>query len=63
MLLASFYTPFFKEVHDKKSEIELALSMEMEDSARLDDSGEGTLERPKRQPMPPPRLVFLINRN
>lgn len=48
---ASFYTPFFKEVFDKKSEIEHAF----EDAARLDDSGEGTLERPKRQPLPPPR--------
>ena len=29
----------------------------MEDAARLDDSGEGTLERPMRhQPMPPPRI-------
>ena len=30
----------------------------MEDAARLDDSGEGTLERPMRgqQPKPPPRL-------
>ena len=53
---ASFYTPFFKEVFEKKSEIEHAFSME--DAARLDDSGEGTLERPMRggQPMPPPRM-------
>jgi hypothetical protein len=30
----------------------------MEDAARLDDSGEGTLERPMRggQPLPPPRM-------
>lgn len=49
---SSFYTPFFKEVFEKKSEIEQA----MEDAARLDDSGEGTLERPMRQPLPPPRL-------
>ena len=55
-ILASFYTPFFKEVFEKKSEIEHAFSME--DAARLDDSGEGTLERPMRggQPMPPPRM-------
>ena len=33
----SFYTPFFKEVFEKKSEIEDAFSME--DAARLDDSG------------------------
>ena len=46
-----FYTPFFKEVFEKKSEIEQA----MEDASRLDDSGEGTLERPMRQPLPPPR--------
>ena len=49
--LGSFYTPFFKEVFEKKSEIEQA----MEDASRLDDSGEGTLERPMRQPLPPPR--------
>ena len=61
---SSFYTPFFKEVLEKKSEIEQAFSME-EDNNRLDDSGEGTLERPRilppggsrhRQPMPPPRV-------
>ena len=51
LFVASFYTPFFKEVFDKKSEIEHAF----EDAARLDDSGEGTLERPRRQPLPPPR--------
>ena len=54
----SFYTPFFKEVFEKKSEIEDAFSME--DAARLDDSGEGTLERPMairgQQPKPPPRM-------
>ena len=60
-IAASFYTPFFKEVFEKKSEIEQAFSME--DAARLDDSGEGTLERPMMrglvghgQPMPPPRM-------
>ena len=63
MFSASFYTPFFKEVFEKKSEIEDAFSME--DAARLDDSGEGTLERPMirvgnlglhQQPKPPPRM-------
>ena len=39
---------------EKKSEIEQA----MEDASRLDDSGEGTLERPMRQPLPPPRYFF-----
>ena len=55
---SSFYTPFFKEVHEKKSEIEHAFSMEDNGASRLDDSGEGTLERPplRRQPMPPPRM-------
>ena len=51
LISGSFYTPFFKEVFEKKSEIEQA----MEDAARLEDSGEGTLERPMRQPLPPPR--------
>ncbi len=51
LLIASFYTPFFKEVFEKKTEIEHAFSMD--DPNRLDDSGEGTLERPR--PMPPPR--------
>ena len=54
--LGSFYTPFFKEVFEKKSEIEQA----MEDASRLDDSGEGTLERPMRQPLPPPRYEILF---
>ena len=55
---SSFYTPFFNEVFEKKTEIEQAFSMEDAEggSSRLDDSGEGTLERPmRRQPMPPPR--------
>ena len=55
---SSFYTPFFNEVYEKKTEIEQAFSMEDAEggSSRLDDSGEGTLERPmRRQPMPPPR--------
>ncbi|KAF2348819.1 hypothetical protein FHG87_020426 [Trinorchestia longiramus] len=38
------FTPFFKEVWDKKPEIEQAFNME--DPSGLDDSGEGTLERP-----------------
>lgn len=41
---SAFYTPFFKEVWDKKPEIEQAFNME--DPSGLDDSGEGTLERP-----------------
>ena len=55
---SSFYTPFFNEVFEKKTEIEQAFSMEDAEggSSRLDDSGEGTLERPmRRQSMPPPR--------
>lgn len=53
--LAAFYTPFFKEVWEKKPEIEQAFHME--EPAGLDDSGEGTLEHPQRRhgPMPPPR--------
>lgn len=49
------YTPFFKEVWDKKMEIEQAF--QLEDASGLNDSGEGTLERPLRrtQPIPPPR--------
>lgn len=51
----AIYTPFFKEVWDKKMEIEQAF--QLEDAAGLNDSGEGTLERPLRrtQPVPPPR--------
>lgn len=51
----ALYTPFFKEVWDKKVEIEQAF--QLEDAAGLDDSGEGTLERPLRRthPVPPPR--------
>ena len=82
LVSASFYIPFFKEVFEKKSEIERAFSMEEEDLevriffhingllrrdikfqeeevGRLDDSGEGTLERPpprRAQPVPPPRV-------
>lgn len=66
---ASFYTPFFKEVFEKKSEIEQAVSM-FDPARSLDDSGEGTLERPDRamqqqqqqqgasakRPRPPPRV-------
>lgn len=52
---SAIYTPFFKEVWDKKMEIEQAF--QLEDAAGLNDSGEGTLERPMRrsQPIPPPR--------
>lgn len=53
---AAFYTPFFKEVWEKKPEIEQAFHME--EPAGLDDSGEGTLEHPARTrhgPQPPPR--------
>lgn len=52
---SAIYTPFFKEVYDKKLEIEAAF--QLEDSACLNDSGEGTLERPFRRthPVPPPR--------
>ncbi|XP_042873149.1 rho GTPase-activating protein 190-like isoform X27 [Penaeus japonicus] len=52
----AFYTPFFKEVWDKKPEIEQAFNME--DPSGLDDSGEGTLERPPHhhhRTLPPPR--------
>ncbi|KAK4312268.1 hypothetical protein Pmani_016281 [Petrolisthes manimaculis] len=54
----AFYTPFFKEVWDKKPEIEQAFNME--DPSGLDDSGEGTLERPAYHyrhstTLPPPR--------
>lgn len=56
-ILAAFYTPFFKEVWEKKPEIEQAFHME--EPAGLDDSGEGALEHPRSQrchgPMPPPR--------
>ncbi len=44
---------------EKKTEIEHAFSMDDPGlDGRLDDSGEGTLERPPRrqQPMPPPRI-------
>nr|CAD7574704.1 unnamed protein product [Timema californicum] len=48
----AFFTPFFKEVWEKKPEIEQAFHME--EPVNL-DSGEGTLERPSRHPLPPPR--------
>ena len=41
-ILVAFYAPFFKEVWEKKPEIEQAFHME--EPPRLDDSGEGTLE-------------------
>ncbi|XP_066603982.1 rho GTPase-activating protein 190 isoform X2 [Prorops nasuta] len=49
----AFYTPFFKEVWDKKPEIEQAFNME--EPGNLNDSGEGTLEYSGLHPMPPPR--------
>lgn len=53
----AFYTPFFKEVWEKKPEIEQAFHME--EPLGLEDSGEGTLEHPRSQrhghPLPPPR--------
>ena len=57
---SNFYNSFFREVCDKKAEIEKAFSLDEHLSGRLDDSGEGTLERPARgrgsHPAPPPRL-------
>ena len=55
---SNFYNSFFREVCDKKAEIEKAFSLDEHLSGRLDDSGEGTLERPPRgrHPAPPPRL-------
>ena len=59
---SNFYNSFFREVCDKKAEIEKAFSLDEHLSGRLDDSGEGTLERPARgrvgggPPAPPPRL-------
>ncbi|XP_052130418.1 rho GTPase-activating protein 190 isoform X12 [Frankliniella occidentalis] len=51
----AFYTPFFKEVWDKKPEIEQAFNME--EPPGLSRSAECTLEvRPGRRPRPPPRL-------
>ncbi|KAL1491496.1 hypothetical protein ABEB36_012085 [Hypothenemus hampei] len=52
----AFFTPFFKEVWEKKPEIEQAFHMEEPSGL---DSGEGTLERSRstgrRGPLPPPR--------
>ena len=53
IILAAFYTPFFKEVWEKKPEIEQAFNME--EPCNLNDSGEGTLEYSALHPMPPPR--------
>ena len=56
---SNFYNNFFRSVCDKKAEIEKAFSLDERLSGRLDDSGEGTLERPERQrrnPVPPPRI-------
>jgi hypothetical protein len=52
-VVAAFYTPFFKEVWEKKPEIEQAFHMEEPISFNI--SGESTLEMPPRQPRPPPR--------
>ncbi|KAI4504260.1 hypothetical protein M0802_000731 [Mischocyttarus mexicanus] len=49
----AFYTPFFKEVWEKKPEIEQAFNME--EPGNINDSGEGTLEYSALHPMPPPR--------
>lgn len=53
-ILVAFYTPFLKEVWDKKPEIEQAFHME--EPVTL-DSGEGTLEHSMHHhlPQPPPR--------
>jgi hypothetical protein len=51
--VAAFYTPFFKEVWEKKPEIEQAFHME--EPISFNTSGESTLEMPPRQPRPPPR--------
>ena len=55
---SNFYNSFFREVCDKKAEIEIeAFYLDEHLSGRLDDSGEGTLERPpRRNPAPPPRM-------
>ena len=45
---SNFYNSFFRSVCDKKAEIEKAFSLDERLSGRLDDSGEGTLERPPR---------------
>ena len=54
LISVAFYTPFFKEVWDKKPEIEQAFHME--EPVTL-DSGEGTLEHSMHHhlPQPPPR--------
>ncbi|CAG2066312.1 unnamed protein product [Timema podura] len=59
-MLAAFFTPFFKEVWEKKPEIEQAFHME--EPVNL-DSGEGTLERPSRHPLPPPRHESYLIKN
>ena len=51
------------QVLEKKGEIEKAFAMDERLSGRLDDSGEGTLERPpRRNPVPPPRIDSYINK-
>ncbi|XP_049781040.1 rho GTPase-activating protein 190 isoform X2 [Schistocerca cancellata] len=49
----AFYTPFFKEVWEKKPEIEQAFHME--EPVNLNDCSEGTLDHQSRHPLPPPR--------
>ena len=59
--LVAFYTPFLKEVCEKKPEIEQAFHME--EPVTL-DSGEGTLEHSMHQlPQPPPRHESYMLKN
>lgn len=59
--LVAFYTPFLKEVWEKKPEIEQAFHME--EPVTL-DSGEGTLEHSMHQlPQPPPRHESYMLKN
>ncbi|XP_063220269.1 rho GTPase-activating protein 190 isoform X2 [Bacillus rossius redtenbacheri] len=52
----AFFTPFFKEVWEKKPEIEQAFHMEEPVNLNdLNSSGEVSLERTNRHPLPPPR--------
>ncbi|XP_059615372.1 rho GTPase-activating protein 190 isoform X4 [Phlebotomus argentipes] len=61
-LAVAFYTPFLKEVWDKKPEIEQAFHME--EPVTL-DSGEGTLEHSMHHhlPQPPPRHESYMLKN
>lgn len=59
--IVAFYTPFLKEVWEKKPEIEQAFHME--EPVTL-DSGEGTLEHSMHQlPQPPPRHESYMLKN